>query len=60
MIERRKSKEVKIGNIKIGGNNPVAVQSMLNTPAQDAEKCVNQAKELENYHQFSIFDKEIK
>ncbi len=47
MIERRKSKEVKIGNIKIGGNNPVAVQSMLNTPAQDAEKCVNQAKELE-------------
>lgn len=48
MYERRKSKEVKIGNITIGGNNPVAVQSMLNTPAIDADACVEQALRLQN------------
>ena len=40
-------KEVKIGNIKIGGSNPVAVQSMLNVVSDDTEGCVKQAKELE-------------
>ncbi len=44
---RRKTKEVRIGNIKIGGDNPIAVQSMLNTPASDPEACVKQAKQLE-------------
>ncbi len=48
MYSRRKSKEIKIGNITIGGNNPIAVQSMLNTPASDAEGCVKQALELQN------------
>jgi len=40
-------KEVKIGNIKIGGSNPVAVQSMLNIVSDNTEGCVAQAKELE-------------
>lgn len=44
---RRKTKEVRIGSIKIGGDNPIAVQSMLNTPASDPEACVKQAKQLE-------------
>lgn len=44
---RRKTKEVRIGSIKIGGDNPIAVQSMLNTPASDSEACVRQAKQLE-------------
>ena len=48
MIERRKTKEVKIGNIAIGGQNPIAVQSMLNKPALDIDGNVKQAKELEN------------
>ncbi len=47
MYIRRKSKEVKIGSVMIGGDNPVAVQSMLSTPAEDAEACVAQAKRLE-------------
>ena len=34
-FERRKSKEVRIGNLTIGGNSPIAVQSMLNIPAHD-------------------------
>lgn len=47
MIERRKTRTVKIGNICIGGENPIAVQSMLNVPANDVEGNVKQAKELE-------------
>lgn len=47
MIERRKSRTVKIGNICIGGENPIAVQSMLNVPAHDIEGNVKQALELE-------------
>lgn len=47
MYERRKSREISIGNIKIGGNNPIAVQSMLNTPAYDADACVEQALRLQ-------------
>ncbi len=48
MYSRRIAKEVKIGNIAIGGNNPIAVQSMLNTLASDSKKCVEQALRLQN------------
>lgn len=48
MYSRRKSREIRIGNIAIGGNNPIAVQSMLNTPAGDADACVEQALRLQN------------
>lgn len=47
MIERRKTRTVKIGNIAIGGKNKIAVQSMLNVPASDVEGNVKQALELE-------------
>ncbi len=41
------AKEVKIGNIAIGGDNPIAIQSMLSIPSTDIEKSVLQAIELE-------------
>lgn len=41
-------KQVKIAGLTLGGNNPVRVQSMLNTPAEDIEASVLQAQELEN------------
>lgn len=44
----RSSKEIKIGNIKIGADNPVAVQSMLNIPADDVKGNVEQAIRLQN------------
>lgn len=47
MIERIKTRTVKIGNIAIGGKNKIAVQSMLNVPASDVEGNVKQALELE-------------
>ena len=43
---KRNSKEVKIGKIKIGGDNPIAVQSMLNIPSYDIQKSVEQAVKL--------------
>ncbi len=47
MFERRISRKVKIGNISIGGNEPIAVQSMLNRRSDDFEGSVAQAKALE-------------
>ncbi|AST59028.1 4-hydroxy-3-methylbut-2-en-1-yl diphosphate synthase [Thermoanaerobacterium thermosaccharolyticum] len=45
---RKKTKEVRIGNIYIGGNNPIAVQSMTNTDTKDIKKTVNQIRDLQN------------
>lgn len=46
MIKRRKSKEISIGNVKIGNNNPISVQSMCNTDTRDIEQTTRQIKEL--------------
>lgn len=46
-IIRRKCKTIKIGNCLIGGNNPIAIQSMAKTKTSDIEKTVKQIKELE-------------
>lgn len=47
-IKRRQTREVQIGNVKIGGNNPIAIQSMCNTKTSDVEATVKQIKELES------------
>ena len=44
---QRNSKKIKLGNIFIGGDSKVTVQSMLNVPAHDIEGNVRQALELE-------------
>ncbi len=44
---RRKSKVVKIGEVNIGGDNKIAVQSMLNIPAHNIKGNVEQALEFE-------------
>lgn len=44
---RRKSSEIKVGGLMIGGNHPVSIQSMLNAPADDVAANVSQAKRLE-------------
>lgn len=46
MIKRRKSKEISIGNVKIGNNNPISVQSMCNTDTRNIEATTRQIKEL--------------
>lgn len=40
---RRQTREVTVGNVAIGGDNEVAVQSMLTSDTRDAEACVKEA-----------------
>ncbi len=41
------SRVIKVGNLLIGGGNPVVIQSMTNTTTSDVESTVNQIKKLE-------------
>ena len=47
-INRKKTKEIKVGNLKIGGDNPISVQSMTNTLTKDVKSTVKQIIEIEN------------
>ena len=44
---RRKTREINIGGVKIGGNNPIAIQSMCNTDTRNAKATIEQIKKLE-------------
>ena len=46
MIKRRKTKQIQIGNVKIGGDAPISVQSMCNTDTRDVKTTLNQIHEL--------------
>ena len=48
MYKRRKSKVIEIGNVKIGGDNPISVQSMCNTDTRDVSATVKQIEELQD------------
>ena len=47
MAERKSTREVRIGDVVIGGNHPIAIQSMTNTKTQDVEATVAQILQLE-------------
>ena len=46
-IKRRKTKEINVGPIKVGGNNPISVQSMTNTLTTDVEATVKQINKIQ-------------
>ena len=46
-IKRRKTKEINVGKVKVGGDNPISVQSMTNTLTKDVKETVNQIKQIE-------------
>ena len=46
MIKRRLSKEIFVGKVAVGGNNPISVQSMTTTKTNDIEKTLEQIYEL--------------
>ncbi len=48
MIKRHKTKQISIGNVKIGGDAPISVQSMCNTDTRDVKATLKQIKELSN------------
>ena len=45
-IQRRKTKLINIGNVKIGGNSSISVQSMTNTLTKDAKATIKQINEI--------------
>lgn len=47
MYTRKDTRVVNIGGVKIGGGNPIAIQSMTNTPTQNPDKTVAQILALE-------------
>ncbi len=46
-IKRRKTKEINVGHVKIGGNNPISVQSMTNTLTKDVKETINQIRQIQ-------------
>ncbi len=48
MINRTNTKQIRVGNVFIGGNNDVVIQSMTNTKTKDVEATIAQTLELEN------------
>ncbi len=46
-IERRPSRKIRVGSVEVGGDAPIAVQSMTNTVTHDVEATVGQIKRLE-------------
>ena len=45
-ITRRKSKEINVGKVKVGGENPISVQSMTNTQTTDIKKTIKQIQDI--------------
>jgi (E)-4-hydroxy-3-methylbut-2-enyl-diphosphate synthase len=44
--KRRKSREIMVGNVGVGGDNPIRVQSMITSDTRDTEACVKQVLDL--------------
>lgn len=47
-MKRKETEVIKVGNVLIGGNNPISIQSMTNTRTKDIKATVEQIKKLEN------------
>lgn len=47
MIARKKTRQIQIGNVPVGGNSPISVQSMTNTDTRRVNTTVKQIHELE-------------
>ena len=47
-INRKKTKVINVGNIKVGGDNPISVQSMTNTLTTDIKATIKQINKIQN------------
>ena len=48
IIKRKKTKKIKVGNVFVGGDSPITVQSMTNTLTTDYTATINQINKLED------------
>src|SRR5213596_262091 len=46
-IERRKSRQIMVGSVPVGGDAPISVQTMTNTPTEDAAATIDQIRRCE-------------
>ena len=46
-IKRKKTKKIRVGNVTVGGDSPISVQSMTNTLTTDVNSTIRQVNELE-------------
>ena len=46
-IKRRKTKTIKVGDVKIGGDNPISVQTMTNTLTSDSKATIKQILQIQ-------------
>src|SRR5437660_11906971 len=47
-IERRKSRQIMVGSVPVGGDSPITVQTMTNTPTEDARPTIDQIRRCED------------
>jgi len=47
-IKRRKTKTINVGTVKVGGENPITVQSMTNTLTSDVKSTIKQIQEIQS------------
>ncbi len=47
-IKRRRTKTINVGNVKVGGENPITVQSMTNTLTSDVKSTIKQIQEIQS------------
>ena len=45
-IHRRETRVIKVGSVKVGGENPITVQSMTNTKTTDIDNTIRQINEI--------------
>ncbi len=48
IIKRRKTREIKVGNVSVGGGSVISVQSMTNTLTTDVKKTIKQIQDLQD------------
>ena len=47
-IERRQSRQIMVGNVAVGGDAPISVQTMTNTPTEDVGATLDQIRHCED------------
>ncbi len=47
-IERRQSRQIMVGDVPVGGDAPITVQTMTNTPTSDAKATIDQIRRCED------------
>lgn len=46
-MKRKKTKKIMVGNVAVGGDSPITVQSMINTSTKDIQNTIKQIRKLE-------------